>query len=205
MGRFRLRSEQGMTLIEVTVATALLSVVLGSAFSFFSTSIVRGAEITQQTQLQAETRGVLDQMVREIRQATSGDTAVVPATSIQSMGPAGLEFWSPDQATPYHIRQIGYTYDATARELQRRVSLSTDTDGLPWVIPTPPTYTAVLSSVASATFTYVNASGNPITTTDAVARAAVSVVEIAISIDPFPTSGSAPHLYKTSVHLRSMS
>lgn len=184
-----------MTLVEVTVAVGLLGVVLSIAMSFFSSALMRGTELSEQTELQAETRLVLDQLVRELRQATSGSTSTA---AIETMQSGTITFLSPDQGTPYAMRRISYTVDTATKELRRAIVTSTDTDGVPWVIGALPAASKVLGSVQNAAvFSYKDDAG-AVTTIPA----AVHTVEITLDIDPFPGSGSPAHTYKAAVHVR---
>jgi type II secretory pathway pseudopilin PulG len=193
----RRADESGMTLVELTVSVLVLGIVLATAMSFISSALMHGTEISEETQLQNETRQVLDQMVRELRQATSGSVST-PVAAIQTpMQSDTITFLSPNSVVPaYGMRRIRYT--AVAGELRRSVVTSTDTDGYPWVIGSQPADSKVLGSVQNtAVFTYLDDEG--VVTT---VPAAVHTVRITVDIDPFPSTGASAKTYTVSVHPR---
>jgi prepilin-type N-terminal cleavage/methylation domain-containing protein len=188
------RDESGFSLLEMTIAVLVLGIVLSTATGFISTVLMRGTETSEQTQLQAETRQVMDQLVREIRQASTG-TPSVPA--IETMQAGTIQFLAPDSSSPYAMRRIAYT--VTNGQLQRAAVTSSDTDGYPWVIGALPAYSSVLGSVQNTNvFTYQDDTGAV-----TAVPGSVSTVVIRLDIDPFPGSGSGAQTYTTSVHLRS--
>ncbi len=192
--RTRAANEAGFSLLEMTVAVLVLGIVLSTATGFISSVLMRGTETSEQTQLQAETRQVIDQLVRELRQASTG-APTVPA--IETMQAGTIQFLTPDSSATYQLRRIAYT--VSNGQLTRASVTSTDNDGYPWVIGALPAYTKVLSSVQNTdVFTYEDDSGN--VTADA---GSASTVVIKLDIDPFPGSGSGAQTYTTSVHLRS--
>jgi len=188
-------STSGFTVVEMAVSVAVLGVVLSMAMGFFGQALTRGSEVSESTQLQNESRQVLDQLVRELRQANSGSSSVA---AILTMTGTTLTFLSPDSSTPYRMRKI--SYQVSGNSLQRASVLSTDTDGYPWLgIDTLPAYTPVLGSVRNASpFSYLDDAGSPTTT-----ASAVHTVLVSIDIDPYPSSGAPAYTYSVGVHPRS--
>jgi prepilin-type N-terminal cleavage/methylation domain-containing protein len=189
-------SERGMTVVELAVAVALLGIVLSAAMGFFSSALLRGSEVSEASVLQAETRQTLDQLVRELRQSTSGREGVA---SIESMSASSITFLTPDASSPVRMRRVSYRVNQNA--LERTVILSTDSDGYPWTFSTLPAYDPVLGSVRNTNvFVYKNDVGTVTST-----PGDVHTVEITLDIDPFPSSGSGANTYTVAVHPRSSS
>lgn len=187
--------EGGFTLVELVVTMALLSVVLTLGMMFLTLGMKQSADLEDRNALQGQARLTLDQMVRELRQATSGDAATA---TVETASGSTLTFLSPDRATPWHVRRISYRVNAG--KLERKVDVSTDTDGAPWVIPTTATYISVLDAVTSPNpFNYRSDQ-----TTTATNAAAVRIVDIDLAIDPHPAQAPGAQHYVTTVELRSI-
>ncbi|MCU1379257.1 MAG: hypothetical protein JWN29_2240 [Acidimicrobiales bacterium] len=118
-----MNDERGFTLTEVAVACALIGILLISMLRFFDSAVSGAADLQSSTQQHADARLAIDRLVRELRQAYTGDPTLAPLT----VGPRTLSFYSPDTATPFHLRRIKYRLQDN--QLQRSVTVSTDTDG----------------------------------------------------------------------------
>jgi prepilin-type N-terminal cleavage/methylation domain-containing protein len=189
----RRRSDRGFTLIEVTVATTILGVVLLLVYGTLNTGVRQAADVEARLQTEANVRLAADTFERDVRQAHTGDASL---SRISSLAAAQITFYSPDRATPYHIRKISYRMSGTT--LQRSVTTSTDTDGFPWVFPTTEPYTMVLESVRNTTlFTFRDVAGAITTDPTTVATVQLDLtVEKDLNVQPGPLS------YSTTTEMR---
>lgn len=186
------RGQQGFTLVELVVAMAILSIVLAMAFGFFASATEHSADLQERNHLQGEVRLAVDQLVRELRQATFG----ADDPPLESIGPDALTVLTPDSSTPYHLRRV--TWRASGGRLERSAAVSTDTDGAPWQFPPAGPFVAKLGSLRSAgVFEYLDAGGAP--TAD---PAAVRSVVVSVAVDPNPSRPPGPQRYRTTVSLR---
>ena len=112
------------------MATSILGIVLLLVYGTLNTGVRQAADVEARLQIEADVRLAADTFERDLRQAHTGDASL---NRIASMAAAQITFYSPDRATPYHLRKISYRMTGTT--LQRSVTTSTDTDGFPWVFP----------------------------------------------------------------------
>jgi len=187
------REEAGFTLIEVVVSMAVLGVMFAVYSDLFSTTLHVSGTVINSSVAQSETRAAIDGLASDMRQSYTGD----PATSAIA-GPlsgTSITFYSPDRATPFHLRKI--TYQLSGGALQRQFALSTNTNGPPWTFGTMSAWNTLSSSITNATlFTYQDATG---ATTSTAAN--VNRVGITVTVSP-PASGGATYTYSTSVTRR---
>ena len=187
------RRDGGFTLVEVMVATSILGVVLALVFSSLNGGVRQAADAQSRAFVEADVRVVADAFVRDLRQAYTGDSSL---NRIDSMSATQITFYSPDRQTPFHLRKISYKLNGT--DLQRSTTVSTDTDGFPWVFGTTAGYVTALQYVRNATvFVYRDEDGN--VTTDPTA---VSVVDLNLTVDQDTTKGPAAYVYSTTVEIR---
>ncbi len=187
------RRDGGFTLVEVMVATAILGVVLALVFSALNGGVRQAADAQNRAVIEADVRVVGDAFVRDLRQAYTGDSTL---NRIDSMSATQITFYSPGRDTPFHLRKISYKLNGT--DLQRSTTVSSDTDGFPWLFGTAGTYITQLQYVRNTTvFTYRDADGNA--TTDPTA---VSVVTLTLSVDQDTTTGPAAYAYSTTAQIR---
>ncbi len=186
-----LRSEAGVTLMELIVTIALMAV-LGTGF----TAAVQmtshwSTELQDEAVSQNEIRGSFERLVQDLRQAYVGDGS----SPIEVMNATQITFLSPDRATPFHLRRISYRL--VSGRLERAFATSTDTDGAPWQIPTLGPWQKQIGGVANGTlFVYKDAAGN-VTANPSELR----TVEVTLRVKS--TNSSVSRLtYKTSVSLR---
>ena len=185
------RRQAGFTLTELLVAMLLLLTLLGVALPLLASATRHSREVEERTALQAEVRWAIEQLVRDLRQAYTGEDR--PA--LESVGPSEIVFLSPDRAEPFHLRRVAYR--ALGGRLERAIAVSADTDGAPWDIPPLPAWTPVLDSIVDPVlFEYEDAAG--VATTDAAAVRTV-VVRVVVA-----TGSDRPSLvYRTRVTVRS--
>ena len=124
--RSRLGDEAGITLSETVVVVAIVGIVIGALAGVLSMAIRSSDQLRDQSTLQTEVRASVDQLVRELRQAYSGDSTYPILTASGTT----LEFLSPDIQVPFHNRRIAYRL--TGGHIDRAITTSTDTDGPPW-------------------------------------------------------------------------
>ena len=111
-----------------------------------------------------------------------------------------ITFYTPDELTPYHLRQVSYRLSGGS--FQRELVTSTNTAGPPWTMPSlaGATWTTLFGSVTTASpFTYRDANGAVTSTLSAITQ-----VDVAFTVKPRGTTsvndGTTP--YTLSVDLR---
>ena len=189
-----MRDESGFTLPELLVGMTLLAIVLGAFGQMLITSSKTSNRVEEQAALQTEVRASIDRLTSDFRQATTTSAA----TPIQSVSSTAFTFDSPDRATPFHLRRIAYR--VVNGQLERSTTISTDTDGYPWVWPgTAGPWIPELTSITTASpFTFYDSTGAPTTTTSAVHS-----MRITLSVAPRQTQGGT-NTYSTLVTIRSL-
>jgi hypothetical protein len=93
-------------------------------------------------------------------------------------------FDSPDRGTPYHLRRIAYRL--VNGQLERSTTVSTDTDGYPWVWPgVAGPWIPELTSITNASpFTFYDSSILATTT-----ASAVHSMRVTLTVGPRQTQG----------------
>jgi prepilin-type N-terminal cleavage/methylation domain-containing protein len=189
----RNRDDGGYTLVEVMVATSILGVALALVFSALTGGVRQAADAQSRAQIEADVRTTADAFVRDLRQAYTGDPGL---NRIASMTATQITFYSPDRFTPFHLRKISYSISGT--NLQRSLTVSSDTDGYPWVFGATAPYVTQLQYVRNADlFTYRDASGA--VTTD---PRQVSVVDLHLVVDQDAAKPPAAYDSSTTVKIR---
>ena len=189
----RNRGEAGFSLVEMVVATSILGIVLLLVYGTLNGGVRQAADAESRFREEADVRTAVDSFVRDVRQAYTGD----PSTQrIATMTATQLTFYSPDRATPFHLRKISYRVSGT--RLERSSTVSTDTDGFPWTFGTAGPYVLAIDGVRNTTvFTYRDQDGNVTTVPSEVAT-----VGIALTIDADAAHPHGPLSYQTTVDLR---
>jgi prepilin-type N-terminal cleavage/methylation domain-containing protein len=188
-----LKAEQGFTLIELLVSMFILVTGVTVAWSQMMTSTVKTTAHAQElANLQTEVRAAVDLLAADLRQAQCNDTTLPVTASTGSQ----VTFYSPDRATPYHLRQVSYR--VSGGQLQRAIATSTNTGGPPWTMPALSSWSTMLPEIASAApFTYKDASGAATTTPTLVAS-----MKVALQVQPSTGFGGASSAYQTNIALR---
>ena len=190
----RLRAEDGLSIIELAVTSALMIIAIVPMYTFFDSMVQREADHSALMTLQGDEHDTIDRVVRELRQAYTGDPNDPPVESISA---TQLTFRSPDRSSPYHLRRLSYRFVGTTFE--RSLTTSSDTDGTPWVFGTPGPYNTELDHLAAGS-AFVAKDATGAVTTD---RAKIRTVEITVVADVTRTDRSpAPQVYKVTVELR---
>jgi prepilin-type N-terminal cleavage/methylation domain-containing protein len=185
--------DEGFTLVEVMVATAILGVVLALVFSALNGGVRQAADAQSRAQVEADVRSTTEAFVRDLRQAYTGDPTL---NRIETMTATTITFYSPDRLTPHHLRKISYKLSGT--DLQRSITTSSDTDGYPWTFGTAGAFGTQLRSVRNTDlFTYRDADG--VVTTSPTE---VSIVDFKLTVDEDTTRTPAAYSSTTSVQIR---
>ena len=189
-----MRDERGFTAVELVVAMTMLLIVLVAFGQMLITSSKTSNRVEEQAALQSEVRASVDRLTTDFRQAT---TTGAPSP-VESAGPTAVTFDSPDRRTPFHLRRIAYR--VVNGQLERSTTVSTDTDGYPWVWPvTPGPWIPELTSITNASpFTFYDASGVATTTVSAVHS-----MRITLSVAPKQRQGGTS-TYSTLVTIRTL-
>jgi Tfp pilus assembly protein PilW len=186
--------EAGVSLVEMAVATALLSAVLALVYGAMWSSSTYGANLQKRTDLLAATRLALDSFQRDVRQAYTGDQNT---PVIESMSATQITFFSPDRGAPMRVRKIVYRLNGTS--LERSTTISTNTDTPPWTFPgTAGAFQVVLKDVVNApAFVYRDING-AVTATPGAVRNIDVTLDVGASLS---TPGPQRHLL--TINLRS--
>jgi prepilin-type N-terminal cleavage/methylation domain-containing protein len=188
------RDERGFTLVEVLVTMALFGIVLGAFGQMIITSSKTSNRVEEQAALQRDVRASIDRLTTDFRQATKMDTT----SPVESVSSTSFTFDSPDRNVAFHLRRIAY--QLVNGQLQRSTTVSTDTDGAPWVWPgTAGPWITELGSITNASpFTFYDANG-AVTTT----ASAVHSMRINVTVAPKQTQGGS-NTYSTLIAIRTL-
>ena len=203
------RSESGFTLIELLVAMFVLAVgVMVGWSALMTTTVQTSGRVQQQSVLQTEARGVIDELVSDLHSApcVASTTAVTPP--ITTATGTQLTFYSPDRATPFHMRQISYRLisdpnQAGRWELDRQFAASTNDSsaGPPWTWGSSGAWAKQIDSITNSTvFTYYDGDGTATST-----AANVETVNVTLTVAPHAGLRGASTTYKTNIALRTPS
>jgi len=167
----RLRGQEGFSLVELVAAMFVLGILFAIFATVFGSAIRHDTQIEGQTLFQSEARGAVDRLARDFRQASNTDASV---SRIATMTSTQLTFYSPDAATPFHLRELSYR--VAGGELDRQIAFSTNTGGPPWTMGSFSPWSKEVGNVASTTaFTYLDANG-------AVTAVPASVASVVVSL-----------------------
>jgi Tfp pilus assembly protein PilW len=189
-----MRDEHGFTAVELVVAMTMLLIVLVAFGQMLITSSKTSNRVEEQAALQTEVRASVDRLTTDFRQAT---TTGAPSP-VESVSSTAFTFDSPDRGTPFHLRRIAYR--VVNGRLERSTTVSTDTDGYPWVWPgTAGAWLPELTSITNASpFTFYDSSGAATTTVSAVHS-----MRITLTVAPRQTQGGS-NTYSTLVTIRTL-
>ena len=173
---------------------ALIGVIF-MIFSIVMSSTIRtSSEVGEDAVLQGEVRSAVDGLAKDLRQASTGNGTA----PLEKMTATEIQFFSPDRATPYHLRRINYKL--SGKTLKRASSTSTNTGAPPWTFPASlSVYSLQVGSIVNSDiFKYYNAADPPVQTTDPTDVASVSI-KIVVATKGSP---NRQFTYATSVALR---
>jgi Tfp pilus assembly protein PilW len=188
-------SESGVGMIELLVGMIGLALVVAAWSGLMTTTVKTNGRTQELSALGTEVRAAIDMLSADLRQALCNGTTTPVTTSTGTQ----LTFYSPDRATPFHLRQISYRL--SGGQLERAFATSTNTDGPPWTIPALGGWAKQVGSVTNtAAFTYKDANGA--STTNPTAVASVNVV---LTVAPSRGLGGASSTNQTNIQLRTSS
>jgi prepilin-type N-terminal cleavage/methylation domain-containing protein len=186
--------QAGFTMVELLASMFILTVgVLVAWSAIMSTTAKTAGRAQQLADLQTEVRAAVDALAVDLRQGQCLDDTTTPVTTAT---PTQVTFYSPDRATPYHLRQVSYRL--SGGNFQRAFATSTNTGGPPWTVPALGSWSTLVGRVTNASvFTYKNATDQTTTDPTAVASAHVQLV-----IAPAIGVGGSGATYQTDIALR---
>lgn len=204
----RLQGDRGFTLVEMVAAMAILTIAVAAFTQLFAFTIKRSGTTQEQATIQTETRAGLDAFARDLRGAFCNNLTPPVTTATASQ----ITFYTPDEQTPYHLRQVSYQFTSGNFQREQVSSTNDSTTGPPWTMPSLGTATwSTLFGSASNTvttgpppttipfFTYRDANGAPTSTLSAITE-----VDVAFTVTPRATTsvndGTTP--YTLSVDIR---
>ena len=128
------RDERGFTLIELLATRAVLGIILAVFATVISTAVTQSAQEQEFGTIQAESRASIERFGLDLRQAYTGVDGTWP---IEAISNTSITFLSPQsvRGTPFKLQRVQWQLNGT--DLQRRFVTTSDTDGDPWVWPTP--------------------------------------------------------------------
>jgi Tfp pilus assembly protein PilW len=188
----RVRTEQGLTLIELMLAMSFMGVLVSALTLMLTTTTHWGSQVQEDAIVQTEVRTAIDRLARDLRQVYTGDGT----SPIVSMTPTSLTFESPDSSTPFRLRRIAY--QLAGGSLSRSSLTSTNAGSPPWTFPAQPgAYVQQVGSVVSpAVFSYFDANG-AVTTNPLV----VHTVKVSVTVTTGASQGRRS-TYDATVALR---
>jgi prepilin-type N-terminal cleavage/methylation domain-containing protein len=196
--RKRLHAETGFTLVEMIAAMAILTIVIAAFAQLLAFTIKRSGRTEEQSTVQTQARAGLDAFASDLRQAMCNNTTSPVTTASASQ----LAFYTPDRATPFHLRQD--SYQVSGGSFQREFVTSTNTGGPPWTMPslTSASWITVFGGVTAAGaapyFKYYDDTNTVTTDPTQVAR-----VDIAMTVTPTgSTGGDGATTYTQTINLR---
>ncbi|HUL99165.1 MAG TPA: type II secretion system protein [Mycobacterium sp.] len=200
--RKRLHAETGFTLVEMVAAMAILTIVIAAFAQLLAFTIKRSGRTEEQSTVQTQARAGLDAFASDLRQAMCNDLT----TPVTTANASQLTFYTPDRATPFHLKQD--SYQVSGGSFQREFVTSTNTGGPPWTMPNLSTasWITVFGGVSAYNpgsgalpyFKYYDDTNTPTTDPTQVAR-----VDIAMNVTPAgSTGGDGPTTYLQTINLR---
>jgi Tfp pilus assembly protein PilW len=183
------RREDGFLLVELLTTIAVFGIFIGAVSLIFSSAIRSSTQSADQAIVQTDARAAVDTLGAELRQGYS-DATFPSGNWLDTMTGTTLTFYTPDRATPFHLRKV--SYQLSGGKLQRAFVTSTNTGAGPWVVGGTALQSASLgawstqvSTVTNAAlFTYFDSSGATAATPAAVAR-----VVVTLAVSPVGTMG----------------
>lgn len=182
--------ERGFTVVEVSVASLLLMLCLIVGLRFFDSAVSGAVDLERSTQQHADARWGTDRLVRELRQAFTGDPATPPVAVATARA---ITFYAPGTGTPFVLRRIAYRVQGGV--LERSITSSTAAGGPPWAFGTVGPWAPVMEVRDADAFVARDAAGA--VTTD---PAAIESIDIALQVPN--THGRADRLFRSSITLR---
>lgn len=195
----RLRDDRGFSLIELSVAMILSSMIAASMMAVFYSFSQNSGDLASRSNVQAAARAVIAEQVVEIRQAIRADLNGEP---IEALDASRLAFYTQNYETGEIERVVYERTDCIEGKCELWVYRYRllETDGITSTFSTEP-YEAsfLMGNVMSdqSLFVGIEYSGDPLVRTERTAcgsggvRCDFSVVGITLRARPYPTSGGA--------------
>lgn len=139
-----LRDPRGFTLTEMLASMAVLGVMFALFATVMTSTITQGTQEQETTVLQTEARAAVERFASELRTAYSGVDGTWP---IEAVSATTIRFLAPERLSPFKLQRV--EWQLTGGKLQRRFVTTSDTDGDPWVWPTPITSAAWITQARS--------------------------------------------------------
>jgi prepilin-type N-terminal cleavage/methylation domain-containing protein len=197
--RTRLSQDDGFSLIELSVAMILSSMIAASLIAVFYSFSQNSGDLAARSNVQADARAVISEQVVEIRQAIRAD---LNGDAVESLAAGRLAFYTQNYETGEIERVIYERRECVEGECEMwvyRYGLES-TDGITTTFYTTP-YEAsfLMGSVLSdqPVFVGVEYLGDPLTKVETTACDGAStpcdfpVVSITLRARPHPTTGGA--------------
>jgi|BarGraIncu01121A_1022015.scaffolds.fasta_scaffold04375_3 prepilin-type N-terminal cleavage/methylation domain-containing protein len=122
-----LRAEDGFTLMEMLIVVVLIGITTAMFEVTFGTVVSRSSEVQSQNIMQTEVRAEINQLVADLRDATTGTANSPILTNTGNL----VRFYSPDRLAPNNLRMVRYWLDGTALKRQITMVTAYDSDGKP--------------------------------------------------------------------------
>ncbi|MEE8496902.1 MAG: prepilin-type N-terminal cleavage/methylation domain-containing protein [Acidimicrobiia bacterium] len=195
----RLGDDSGFSLIEVTVAMVLSSMIAASLVTVFYALAQNTGDLSGRGRVQADSRAVIASQVVEIRQAIRAD---LNGEAIEALDPGRLAFYTQNYVSEEIERVIYERKECVADECELWVykyALDEIVGGIATFEATPYASNFLMGKVLSdqPLFVGIEISGDPlvkseISTCDGGAiKCNFSVVGITLRARPYPTTGGA--------------
>ena len=199
-----LRSEDGMTLVEVLLVSVLLLIILGATLTTFNTFERKARDNQNLNEAQDQTRRALDLMARDLRNLAS-PTPLLPL-AVDVKGTQDLIFQSEGKVKPagslnaQNTTRVRYCLNTTSKILFRQIQTWTSA-GAPAVPASACGAGGGWNSTLAVATDVVNGS-RPLFSYNAVDNDKVTEVSAQVFVDTTPTRLPAEVDLQTSVFLR---
>jgi prepilin-type N-terminal cleavage/methylation domain-containing protein len=195
----RLDGDSGFSLIEVSVAMVLSSLVATTLVTVFFGFSQNTSDISGRGEVQAKARAVISAQVVEIRQALRAD---LNGEAIEALDADRLAFYTQNYTTEELERVVYERKDCVAGECELHVykyALDETVNGVSTFLATPYVSSFLLGKVLSdqPLFVGIEYSGDPFTRTEidscdgGATKCNFTVVGITLRARPHPTSAGA--------------
>lgn len=190
-----------MTLVELLVATSLLTVVLTATFHPLNAYERSASQNRAQNEAQGRARGTLDRMARELRNVAGQTQFIDKATAsdlvYQTMDP----LTAPSGTNSTNLERVRYCLDSSTQSLWRQTQT--------WTTATPPSVPSTTSCPSSEWTTQAvtadkvtNGSRGVFTYNDNTDLTNITLIHVDIYIDVSPTLRPPESLLSSGVYLR---
>jgi prepilin-type N-terminal cleavage/methylation domain-containing protein len=164
------RSKQGMTLVELLIALALVGVIVGGATRGFVNQRKVTAIQNQRTVLIQQAQAALDLVTRELRTAGSNPTGatLTPVTYSPTQLDIRADLNGNGTTTDANEHLI-YAYDATAKQITRDAGNGAQ---------------PVVANIEAFAFAYLDSVGNATTVSSAIRQLQITITARTAAPDP---------------------